>query len=81
MLWQSFLSHFSFLLIYTLHLAKSKSEVRKNIVETVLLNSCSAVPNMIIKLVICNDMSILAFIFIFDLVSIICRYGFKIPNK
>ena len=55
--------------------------MRKNIVETVLLNSCSAVPNMIIKLVSCNDMSILAFIFIFDLVSIICRYGFKIPNK
>ena len=64
--------------MYILHFAKSASEVRNTIVGKILTNSCSAVPNIMIKLVTCNDINILAFI-------IVCLElfvnGVRISNK
>ena len=67
----SLISHFSFLLMYILIFVKSANEVRKTIVCIVFTNSCSAVPNIMMKLASCSDISIFAFIFLNFLVLMI----------
>lgn len=45
-----------------LHFANSANDIRKIIVGNTFTNNCSAVPNIITKLVNCSDNSIFAFI-------------------